>query len=67
MTRKQIQELLEASSHITEIIKNDDLMFNDFPPLIRLKNAIETITRAKMLDHYNKVKSSFKVETKSKK
>lgn len=57
MNRKQVEELLDSSAHIVKIIKDDDLMFQDFPPLMRLKRAIETIAHAKMLDSINKMKS----------
>jgi hypothetical protein len=35
-----MKELIEAFRHLIEIIENDDLMFNGFPPLVKAKQAL---------------------------
>lgn len=60
MKKIQVEELLDSAAHIVKIIKDDDLMFPDFPPLMRVKRAIETVALAKKLDQLNKMKRHLK-------
>ncbi len=38
-----LANLIECMEHLVEIIKNDDLMFDGFPPLVNARAALKSI------------------------